>query len=76
MEKEDAKSMMVEMQTSINSAWADQGWGCVSRLEKKEQGEETKETHRMEEADVKSLMVDTQMSVYSRPTFAFRFDSI
>ena len=77
MEKEDAKSMMVEMQTSMNSAWADQGWGCVSRLEKKEQGEETKETHRMEEEeDVKSLMVEMQMSVYSRPTRAFRFESI
>ena len=32
MEKEDAKSMMVEMQTSMNSAWADQGWECMPTL--------------------------------------------
>ena len=78
MEKEDAQSMMVEMQTSMNSAWADQGWGCVSRLEQAERaGGGNEKTHRMEEeGDVKSLMVEMQMSVYSRPTCAFRFDSI
>ena len=45
----------------------------MSRLEKKEQEEET---HLMAEEDVKSLTVEMQMSVYSRPTGAFRFDSI
>ena len=78
MEKEDAQSMMVEMQTSVNSAWADRGWGCVSRLEQAERaGGGNEKTHRMEEEeDVKSLMVEMQMSVNSQPTCAFRFDSI
>ena len=57
MAEEDVESLMVEMQMSVNSAWADHGRGGVSRLEKKEQEE-------------------MQMSVYSRPTCAFRFDSI